>query len=265
MSVQKNPPLALIGENSNKFIEKGLSENGFKVISLPCDNRLSPQVSSHADMLIFSIDDIIFCNEIYYKTHKHIFEIIESYGYKINHSDFCVSNEYPNDVSLNQAIIGKSVIGRKDVCAKNILEYIKKNDYVYCSVKQGYAKCSTLILNDKAIICADSGITSIAQTLNVKTLKIENGINEITLDGYNYGFIGGASVVFKNKVFFFGDLSLHSQGKEIAKFCKDNGFSPISLGKEKLCDIGGAIILPYINGKQPTKPLLLKEQMKAQI
>ena len=246
MSASNKKPLALIGENPNEYIKQGLLENGFEVISLPCDLRLAPQVTSHADMLIFHLDNTVFCNKIYYENNRSVFDLIKEYGYNINLSEFTVASEYPNDIALNQAIIGKNIIGRIDSCANSILEHSKSLGYSYKNTKQGYAKCSTLVLNENAIISADKNIISIAKTIDIDTLLIENGINQIILDGYNYGFIGGASTVYKNNVYFFGNLMLHNQYNEINEFCKKHGFSTVSLGKEMLCDIGGAIILPYI-------------------
>lgn len=249
MSTKTNTPLALIGENSSNFIKEGLIANAFQVILLPANHCLASQVESHADMLICVLDNTVFCNELYYKENKQIFDLIREYGYSIDTANFHVSDKYPKDIALNQAVIGKNIIGRADSCAENILKYAKSHEYNYCSVKQGYAKCSTLILGKTAVITADDGILATANQLGIKTLKIKNGANEIALNGYDYGFIGGASAVYENKVFFFGDITLHSQGEKITTFCKENGFLPISLGKEKLCDIGGAIILPYINKK----------------
>lgn len=247
MRTQNKMPLALIGEKADDFIKLGLSSNGFKLIPLPADERLATQVSSHADMLISVIDNTIFCNEDYYKKNISIFKQLKNYGYEINHSTFEISNKYPNDVALNQAVVDKNILGYANGCAKSILKYASENRYNYQSIKQGYAKCSTLILGNKAIISADASIISMADKLNISRLKISNGINEIKLDGYDYGFIGGASAVYKDNVFFFGDLKMHSQGNEISEFCKLNGFFPISLGKEKLCDVGGAIILQPLN------------------
>ena len=249
MSTHTNKPLSLVGEKADRFILQGLASHGFEVLLLPTDDRLPIPVSSHADMLIFALNENIFCNKAYYEHNMPIFEQVKKYGYKINISDFKVSSNYPSDISLNQAVIGKNIIGRYDSCAGAILKFAEEYGYDYCSIKQGYAKCSTLILGEKAIVSADAGIISLAENLGISTLKIENGINEKTHSGYNYGFIGGASAVYDQKVFFFGDISKHSQGKKIAQFCEDNGFTVISLGKEALSDVGGAIILPYLNKK----------------
>lgn len=249
MSIFSSAPLLLIGENSSEDIKNALKNYGFNVIILPSDKRLASQVCSHADMLIFVLADTVFCNEDYYQKNISIFEAIKKNGYQINRSEFSVSDKYPNDVALNQAVLNKNIFGFKNNCAKSILEYANTNGYTYRSIKQGYAKCSTLILGDKAIISADTGIITLAEKLGVNALKIENTPEDITLDGYNYGFIGGASTTFEKTVFFFGDITLHSYGDKITSFCHDNGFKTVSLGKNPLCDIGGAIILPNLNTK----------------
>ena len=249
MSILNKKPLALIGENPNEYIKNSFIENGFEVITLPADSRLSKPVSSHADMLIFLLDNTVFCNKAYYKSNKALFDLIHDYGYEINVSEFLVAADYPNDIALNQAVIGKSILGRADSVAKSITDYSDIHGYIYRNIKQGYAKCSTLVLNENAIISADKSVISAARALNVDALQIYNGASEIELFGYDYGFIGGASAVYNNTVFFFGDITLHSQGAEITEFCKKHGFSTLSLGNKRLCDIGGAIILPYINGK----------------
>ena len=249
MSITTKQALALIGENANADIKKALSNQGLDVIILPADNRHAPQVSSHADMLLFVLDNTVFCNEAYYKNHQLIFDKIKEYGYQINSSEFNISSKYPNDVALNQAVIAKNIFGLSKSCAKSILDCANKQGYEYHSIKQGYTKCSTLILGDKGIISADSTIINTAKKLGISTLKIENSPEEIVLNGYDYGFIGGASAVYEKTVFFFGNIMLHSQGREIVKFCRDNGFETVSLSQTRLCDIGGAIILPYINAK----------------
>ena len=239
-------PLILLGVDAYMRFSKALIDLGFIPISLPRDERLPLPVSSHADMLIFIIDNVVFCNEEYYSRNKSIFEKIEQYGYSVNHSNFIVDNRYPNDIALNQALIGKYIIGKSDSCARQILDYAHINRYEYISTKQGYAKCSTLILNKNAIITADDSIVKIATDLRLDSLKINNADFKIKLEGYNYGFIGGASFVYNNQVVFFGNMDNSKGEKDILEFCKKHGFSTLSLDKDELTDVGGAFVIPYI-------------------
>ena len=239
-------PIALLGVDAKERFGNILSLLGFNVIFMSSDIRLATPVSSHADMLAFKIENKIACNLEYFNAHRDIFEQIEAYGYEINSFDFAIGEKYPNDVALNQAIIKKYVLGLKSACTNKLLDLTSNMGYEYLSIKQGYSKCSTLILDDNAVISADDGIISAASKIGVDTLKISNGVNNISLLGYDYGFIGGASFTFNKNVYFFGNIDLHADAKKIRSFCESHGFSIISLDNNKLCDVGGAIILPNL-------------------
>ena len=246
-TANKKAPLALIGEKADENIKNALKSHGFNIISLPSDERLAAPVAHHADMLIFVLENVVFCNEKYFKENQSVFNLVSSYGYSVCPSSFEVSKAYPKDVALNQAVIGNAIVGKRESCAKSVLEHAELYGYSYVSVKQGYAKCSTLILGDEAVISADDGIITAARELGSDALKITNRVDEINLDGYDYGFIGGASAVYGDKVFFFGNLELHGQSAPIRKFCEKHGFRAVSLSDFPLCDLGGAVILPDIS------------------
>lgn len=247
MKINKKPPLFIVGEGIDSEALKSVEALGFKAILLPCDNRLPPPTQSHADTLMLLIENNVFCNELYLRKSASVFSQIEGYGYNIVPCAFEVKSSYPHDIALNQAKIGKYIIGNENYCAKKAFDFIKAHDYAYIHTRQGYAKCSTLILNEKAIVTADDSIIEIAKRLDIEYLRIKNAPNNVSLQGYDYGFIGGASAVYDSSVLFFGNLSLHENGEEIASFCKKHGFSVASLTKNRLTDVGGAFILPYIN------------------
>ena len=145
---------------------------------------------------------------------------------------------YPRDVLFNGfTLCGKLFCNEKGF-SDVVADFARKNGIEVINVKQGYAKCSTLVLGDKGIITADVGIAEAAKPF-CKVLLIESG--GIALPPYEYGFIGGASLVLENEVFFFGDLSGHKNHNEILSFIEDCGFSAISLSDEPLTDCGGGI------------------------
>ena len=239
--------LAVIGENAEKNISSAIKALGFEIAILPAEKKLSSPVASHADMLVCIIGSYFFCGKDYYNKNKAILKKIEDFGYKPILCDIDYQSEYPYDIPLNQAIVGKYIIGKKDACAKEIVSFAKENGYEYISTKQGYAKCSSLILNEKAIVSADDRISDAALVIGADFLKIENSSQNIILKGYDYGFIGGASAVYGNTVFFFGDISKHKNYNSISSFCKKHGFEIYSLTDEALTDVGGAFFLPSLN------------------
>ena len=237
-------PLAIIGCDSPSSFQKKLSELGFKVLILPADERLQSPVRSHADMLLCVINETVFCSKKYFLDNPDVFNTIEDYGYTVRACNVDVCAAYPGDVAFNMLYTKDCLIGKVELLPKEIKSYIQEKSITPVRVKQGYAKCSSLLLGNGALICADAGLLAKARELGLDTLKIENSPEAILLDGYDYGFIGGASGVFDKKIYLAGNLRHHPQGNIIEEFCKRNGYETVSLGEERLCDVGGIILLP---------------------
>jgi len=67
---------------------------------------------------------------------------------------------------------------------------------------------------------------------------------DIQLNGYNYGFIGGASVKLNEReILFFGDISDITDKKNVINFLARYNINAIFIENKKLNDIGSALIL----------------------
>ena len=97
------------------------------------------------------------------------------------------------------------------------------------------------MVSDNALITADKSIYSISQNNGLDALLISEG--HVDLNGYGYGFIGGASGAVDSYVLFCGDLSNHPDGERIAEFCQKHGKAPVSLSDEPLYDYGTVMLL----------------------
>ena len=246
-----NKTIALIGCDTSDDIKNALIEKDFRLLVLPYDNRLPSPVRSHTDMLIFPIEDHIFTSSEYFNKAHDIFSVLCEYGYNIIKCDVEITDKYPHDIAFNMAILKKSILGNIKYNAKEILDFADKNGFSITPVKQGYTKCSSLILGDNAIITSDEGIAKSAADIGTSVLKIENSADSVVLEGYNYGFIGGASGVFKNTVYFSGDIAFHRYAKEIYSFCKSFNFEVESLTDGRLTDIGGIMFFPCLKSDKP--------------
>lgn len=246
--MENNKTLALMSCDAPQEIKTSLLALGFQVISLPRDCRLQSPVASHADMLVCVIGKNLFCSDRYYFDNQEIFQLIKSYGYNVIPCDAHISSNYPSDIAFNMLFINDTIMGRVDRMPNEMRELSLKNEIPLIAIKQGYAKCSTLLLDNSALISADGGIIKEAKRLGLSTLKIDNSPDAVTLPGYDYGFIGGASGVFNKAIYFTGDITQHPNGSQIHAFCQTNGFKVHTLRKEneKCIDIGGIIFLPRI-------------------
>ena len=238
--------LALIGCDAPSSAVNSLEKLGFSVCVLPRDERLPKPVRSHADMLVFVMDGTVFTSDTYFYQNQNIFQRIEGYGYKICICNTPISDEYPYDIAFNAIYAKNCLWGNLPFIAEDIKVAARAKEISEVHLKQGYAKCSSLVLGDKAIISADDGILKAAAELGLSSLKIENSPDAISLSGYNYGFIGGACGVYGNNIYFAGDINTHPQANKILLFCSAQGFNPVSLCDSKLTDVGGIIFIPTI-------------------
>ena len=221
----------------DKKCATSLMERGFELIKLPCFPALQKPVSAHPDMLLFLGEGRIACHKDYFSiAQNEISKISEITKAEIMLSCETIDSEYPKDVLFNAAAVGNNLICRLDAVSEKI-----KTGYEIINVRQGYAKCSTCVVSDKAIITADSSIANAAEKNGIDVLLVSS--NGVRLDGYDCGFIGGASGSDKDNVYFCGNVDLHPDGERIKEFCQKQGKTAVSLSDEPLYDYGTLIFI----------------------
>ncbi len=94
--------------------------------------------------------------------------------------------------------------------------------------------------NDVKIWKNAEGVDGCDETIDL--LLIEKG--HVALEGFEYGFLGGASGCVEDTVYFNGDLSVHPDFERIRDFIRAHGYSLKYFEGETLADIGSIIYLP---------------------
>lgn len=164
------------------------------------------------------------------------------HDFRITELPYVISSPYPNDVRLNILVLGNKVIVNPLTIGKEILDYIISKKYQIISVKQGYAKCSAAVVDENSIITSDCGIAKAAAQAGIEVLKITEGF--IKLEGFQYGFIGGACGKISNhKIAFCGRIQDHPDYPSIKRFLEAREIEPVVLADIPLTDIGGIIPL----------------------
>jgi len=210
-----------------------LKKMGYYVIEVPLHSKLAKPVRGHPDMMLFSYGKKV----IYEPRLEKIAALLKDNGYECIKGEGIKSKEYPDDIIYDAACAGKYIIRYHGRVEKNI-ETLKAE---FIKVKQGYAKCSVVIVDDKYIITSDKHIKDI---WGKKALLVKPG--NIKLPGYKTGFIGGASGSHKDKIFFTGSLKKHPEGLAIKDFIKRRGKQVIELYDGLLCDTGGVFFFETI-------------------
>lgn len=226
--------MLIIGEKYREKLEKHLNSLGFEMFWLPDNTDTNIKLSGHCDLSVFIYDKTAILAS--YLKGCELVNLLTNRGYKVIISTEKQNELYPKDVNLCASIINNKLLHYSRYTDKAIL-----NLELECiNVKQGYTRCSCLIFGN-SVITSDKGIAAALKRNNIETLLIGN--DGIILDGYDRGFIGGASFVCDNTVYFIGDINKHPDGKSITDFIRDHDYKIVCLCDGELFDIGGAIVV----------------------
>ncbi len=216
---------------TRKSIINSISAMGEKVFfSYDCENIYKP-VNSHPDIQIHFVGKReAFVPPMLYDYYKAILP----HDVKLHKGNKNLGGTYPLSVTYNISRIGNKVILNLKYADEEIVKYYKNNGFELISVNQGYAKCNICSAGEIAVT-EDEGVYKALLKAGIKSLKIPVG--DVKLSGFPYGFIGGASGEFKDKILFCGSL----KNKLAANFFQENGILVCSLDNEILTDYGSII------------------------
>jgi len=217
-------------------IKNELKKYARNIIELVPSPHLSGCVKAHPDTLIFADNGRLFVGREYLSLVPEL----NNSGLEIIETDD-VKSPYPTEASLNAFSLranNKDILfGNTKTLDKTLISYYD----TVVSVKQGYAHCSTAKICDNAVITADMGIYDAVIANGCDALLISSG--NIKLTGYEYGFIGGASVLCDNKLLFFGDVTKHHDYNKMKEFSSKFEVELCSLSNGELADFGSGVII----------------------
>jgi radical SAM superfamily enzyme len=223
-------PVAVIDPRMPEKAKLKLKQMGYYPAETALHPKLAKPVKGHPDMMLFSLGKKV----IYEPGLERIAGLLRDNGYECVKGEKILSGKYPKDIIYDACVIGRSII-RYDGKVEKHIENLKAK---FIRVKQGYVKCSIVPVNDKYIITSDA---SIKKAWGKNALLVKPG--NIKLPGYKTGFIGGASGVHEDKVFFIGSLKNHPDGRLIREFIEKRGKKVIELYDGPLYDCGSILFL----------------------
>jgi hypothetical protein len=195
-------------------------------------------------MMRYDEQTVIVCPEAYLLLKSEL----TPYGIKVIKGDNNPSPIYPDNILYNAVMVNQHLIHLLKKTDSRIIQQINKDGWHTMPVKQGYSKCSILPIGDQAMITADKHISIKASSKGIDCLLIRPGF--IGLNGYEYGFIGGAAGCMDEQVFLTGHLDNHPDKAEIIKFIKKHGKEIIYLTQKPAYDYGTIILLKRRNHEE---------------
>lgn len=225
----------LINYNTNREIEKSLENLNFKIYKTTPNKNLLEPLEAHPDLLLHNLPngDLVVDRDNY-EYYKNLFD-----DYNIIKSSSSLDCKYPKDISLNASVFKNLFIHNLKYTDEKLLDYYSKNGYKLINVRQGYTKCN-ISIGKNVLITSDRDIYEKVRKFE-KILLIDH--KQIILTGFNYGFIGGASGLIDDTLYFTGSLEKHSSYNKIIEFLEENNEKYDFLSKSDIIDYGSILSL----------------------
>ena len=215
------------------------------VILIPKDDRFDSRIASHPDLIISIVDGSIVIDE---QAHQSIFQQLEKLGIPYITGNAHLTVAYPGDIAYNAVITKNLLIHKTEHTCPLILSHCNNTNKMLLPVRQGYTKCSTVVVSEDALITSDPSIYQAGKEV-MKVLFVQPG--SVSLPGYDSGFLGGASGLLGDTVVFHGDISQHPDFQQIADFVEEAQIKLLYFEEFPLTDIGSVLV--YQHQKAPSK------------
>ena len=222
--------MLIISYKASEAFKNFLQSNDFSFIETIPNPNLDQRIDDHPDLSLFKlIEDTIIVDEGVYDYYKEKLS-----GYNVIKGEK-VREKYPRD-SIYNIVRLKDYYIHNDITERNIEKYFKENRVNHLKVKQGYTRCSIIPLKN-ILITSDYGIY---KTLREKiAIKLVDN-DEVILDGFTQGFLGGTCGLVGNKLIFTGDITRHRAYPVIKGLC-DRENIDIIYPETNLVDLGSII------------------------
>lgn len=193
--------------------ENLLSDLSIHIIKTLPIQEIDEPVKDHPDMAVHPIDYNKF---VVYNKHKDYYEEkLKEYGVQVIPSLNELNKFYPNDIALNVSRTNDYYFYKKnciDLSIENNLKEMSKPKLV----KQGYSKCSSLVIGKNTIVTSDNGLYKTYIDNGVKSYLIPFGA--ILLPGYDTGFIGGCGgMISEDEILFYGNLERYKYSDQLVE------------------------------------------------
>lgn len=224
--IVKEEPMAgqiYISASSDPRLADWIAENGYTVNTVRTSGIVAAPLSDHPDMFMCKMGA------------GDGAEIFSSFY----HYDLYPGDVYPDDIALNAACTGRYFIHNLKHTVPQLLSRAEQLGMILVNVRQGYAKCSTVIVDEDSVITYDRGIAKACEAAGLDVLTVSPG--HVLLPGYDTGFIGGASGRMGSTIVFNGDLTAHPDFSSIVSFIEERGLSVKWFDEWPLTDIGSII------------------------
>ena len=210
---------------------------GFECIPVITSDKVSRPISAHSDVLYrkIGVNTIIISS-----CQKANEQLLRDYGYDVIIYDG-MRPGYRKECALNFILTDDYLIYNPGTAMDPEMLNLGPG-ITRIQVKQGYTGCSVSAIGKAAFITSDPGIYSRLRERQIDCYFFDN--YEISLEGYDRGFIGGSScMISDDMLLIFGQIRDESVREGLEGFCSSHGVRVEYIRDKTVTDIGSALIL----------------------
>lgn len=205
-----------ISEKAYREVTEYIENSGCSLHLISSDVRLGEHTGDHADLQVIRLGDrFLFADEVDFRA------------------------DYPENAAFCALSFGDFFVHRLDITAPALLLEAKRLGMELIDVRQGYARCSALPVDEKSVITSDPGIARALRERGAEVLEITPG--HVLLPGFAEGFFGGCGGRVGDTVVFNGDLRAHPDFERIAAFISGRGIGVKFFPSLPLRDVGSIV------------------------
>lgn len=237
---------AVVDFRMRKVEKEYIASLGYEIIENRFNINTYDEISAHTDIYYLKVGDVVFSAP-------------EKKGLTPFNTVSCttqIGEKYPLDIPYNVCIVGKNAIHNFKHTDSIVKFYLERHGYNMIQVEQGYANCSTVVLDDTSCITSDIGVARALMDAGIDTLyvcepdiKLKKRTNTIFKDEERMsfedssmqGFIGGAMARLGDTVIVFGDIENLVNANKIKKFVEKKGLKLHSFEGLDVVDYGGVL------------------------
>jgi hypothetical protein len=227
--------LILIDARADDAAKEALRSFG-KVVEFMTRDIVYPAISGHPDLFFCQAGKEVIAAP---NTPKFYLKTLENEGIVCRPGYSNVGAEYPWTAGYNCVISDNVLIHRGDITDRAILDFWGAGKII--DVQQGYTRCNLLPLGGGRFITSDRGIEKSLTGAGFDVLYISP--EDVALEGFSHGFIGGAMGVYGSRVFIAGSADNIPEGELLRRFILDAGSGLNEINGGVIRDLGGILFL----------------------
>lgn len=227
--------LIIVNKLISKEAVKKLSVLG-EVLLFETKEIVEDYLSGHVDLfLVRHGNNIIFAPN----TPDYVTDKLRTTQYQLVCGKHSVEKLFPSCAAYNVAASNSLMIHNFKHTDPVLLDNLSELKQI--NVKQSMSRCSTLILNEDAVITSDAGTVKACEKYGLETLFVDP--RDIFLPGQKYGLFGGCCGIYENVVVINGSLNKKTGGGNIREFIEARGSTVVELISGELMDVGSILIV----------------------